>query len=80
MNESDSQFIHVALSVDVDRFSDETIRREYLPMASRSDGAKVTLQEFRQLCQEARENGLAVFPPCERTGSDGRCLGHREAE
>lgn len=44
------------------------------------EGRKLTLDEFRKLCSEARSRGLQVFPPCDHTSSTGHCLGHDPPE
>lgn len=67
---------HMALSVDVDRFSDTVIRKNYLPIAL-FDGKPLAHPELlRRECRKAREKGLAVFPPCDNTDERGYCQGH----
>lgn len=66
---------HLALSVDVDRYSDATLAREFDRVLVRA-GRHVPWTELRALCAEYRAKGYAVFPPCDRTGPKGDCLGH----
>lgn len=66
--------IHIALSVDVDRFPDRKLERDYLPMFRQLGCASA--DDIRDQCRRARERGLVVFPPCDRAGVDGRCVGH----
>ncbi len=68
--------IHVAISVDVDRFSDAKIRRQYLPFF-RQLGAK-TPEDVRRLCNDERAKGHEVFPPCDKVKPNGACAGHRD--
>lgn len=69
---------HVALSVDVDRFTDAKLRRTWLRGLT-LDGKPATVATLRQACAAGRARGWAVFPPCESVGADGSCLGHEEA-
>lgn len=69
---------HVALSVDVDRFTDTQLRRQWLRGLS-IDGKEPTVAEFREVCASARARGWEVFPPCDNVGADGSCLGHEAA-
>lgn len=66
--------IHMAVSVDVDRFPDRKLERDYLPMF-RQIGC-TNAGDIRTACGRARARGLVVFPPCDRAGVDGRCIGH----
>ena len=70
-----SKRFHLSMSVDADRFTDAYIRKHILP------AIKPTFEHpelFRRACREAREEGLAVFPPCDHTDARGYCLGHEE--
>ena len=71
--------VHVALSVDVDRYSDAKLRREILP-GLLMDGRRPTVEELRLACHNARREGLRVFPPCDTTNPDGSCAGHPEGD
>ena len=67
--------IHMALWVDVARFSDSYIEREVLPSLSH-EGKPVTLGQLRVMCFDYRNRGYEVFPPCDNYDERGRCLGH----
>lgn len=64
---------HIAIDVDIDRFTDAVLERDWLPVFS-SKCATVT--ELRGLCREARARGQSVFAPCDETNADGSCAGH----
>jgi hypothetical protein len=70
---------HVALSVDIDRFSDAKLRRDYAPFMT-IDGRRLTPQEIRKACWQERGKGHVVFPPCDNVGPDGSCAGHPTTE
>jgi hypothetical protein len=70
--------VHMALSVDVDRFSDAVLRSQYDGILVRADGSRVPWHELRALCAEYRADGYEVFPPCDRTNARGVCEGHEE--
>jgi hypothetical protein len=64
-----------AMSVDADRFSDAYIRKHILPCI------KPTFEHpelFRRACRELRELGYKVFPPCDKAGPTGECMGHEK--
>lgn len=64
----------LALSVDIDRFSDAKIERDYLPMFG--EHAR-TAADVRRLCTLERAKGHDVFPPHDGdTKPDGMCAGH----
>ncbi len=68
--------IHVAISVDIDRYSNRELRKwlhMFRPLGCR------TVEDIRAKCREARAEGLDVFPPCDNTKPDGHCAGHEEA-
>lgn len=67
--------VHVAMSVDIDRFDDRYIRRNFLSMFRDAFGSQ-TPRDVRQQCQLARLQGLEVFPPCDHVDARGRCKGH----
>lgn len=70
--------IHITTSVDIDRFSDDYLRRQIIP-ACTIDGRRPTVAELRRACAEARAKGLEVFPAPGCDNADpvtGRCLGH----
>lgn len=67
--------VHIAISVDIDRFSDEQLR-DFLGHFVRAGKAQ-TLEQVRALCAEAREQGYEVFPPCDHTDAKGHCTGHQ---
>ena len=69
--------VHMALSVDVDRFSDKYIRNTWLDMFKRQFGV-LTVGGIRECCAKARAKGLEVFPPCDHTDARGHCLGHKK--
>ena len=64
---------HMAISVDVDRFSDRKLRG-YLS-EFRQLGC-VTPSDIRVRCAEARARGFVVFPPCDHVNANGTCAGH----
>jgi hypothetical protein len=71
------QTFHPAISVDVDRFPDQKLEREYGPIFAQlgaTDAAAI-----RMLCSEARAQGRDVFPPCDNTKPNGHCAGHQVA-
>lgn len=71
-----TEHIHMALSVDIDRFSDAHLRREFCSWIE-FDGKRITdPRELRILCSKARGQGLVVFPPCHHTHADGTCAHH----
>lgn len=66
---------HLAISIDIDRFSDWEIQRRYLSSFVKA-GQATTVDEVRVLCREARARGLHVFPPCDQVDERGFCVGH----
>lgn len=68
--------IHCAVSVDIDRFSDTKLRKEWLPLF-RSNGI-ATVEGIRQACRDMRAKGYEVFPSraCDHHMPDGTCAGH----
>lgn len=66
---------HCAIAIDIDRFSDAKLERDWLPLF-RDNALASTVAELRALCARAREAGQVVFAPCEHTHPDGRCAGH----
>jgi len=70
------RLVHMVLSVDVDRFSDAKIRRDFLGMFAQL-GA-VTVADVRRICAEYRAKGYEAFPSCEHHDSRGYCLGHEQ--
>jgi hypothetical protein len=62
------------VSVDVDRFSDAKLRREWLPIFAQL-GA-VSVADIRRLCAEYRAGGFEAFPSCENHDARGYCTGH----
>jgi len=74
-------WMHMAVSVDADRFSDAYLKRTYCyPGAPFLRGKSYTVKEFRAECARLRAQGKEVFPPCDNTGPDGSCLGHKRSE
>ncbi len=71
---------HMAQSVDVDRFSDNYLRKVVCPGLKNAEGRIPTPTELRAACAAARALGYAVFPPCDNTNPDGTCAGHDEAD
>lgn len=69
-----STSFHVAISVDIDRFSDAYMRKNYLDLFRRNGIA--TVEGIRQACANARAKGWDVFPPCDNVKADGSCAGH----
>lgn len=67
-----SRTLHVAVSVDVDRFTDRKLEYEYGPCF----GLGATAAEIRERCAVARAQGLEVFPPCDDVDARGNCRGH----
>lgn len=68
--------MHLAVSVDIDRYSDETLTSEWLPTFRQLGAA--TAADIRRLCAEERAKGHKVFPPCDHVQTDGHCAGHEE--
>lgn len=68
--------LHCALSVDVDRFSDAKLRKQYDGILIREDGTRVSWRDLRALCREYRAKGFEVFPPCDNVNERGACQGH----
>jgi Domain of unknown function (DUF4326) len=71
--------LHVAISVDIDRFSDGELRRNWLPVF----GDQVDdVQGLRAACVEMRAKGFKVFPnpDCSTPRKDGTCPGHKSQE
>lgn len=69
-----SKSFHMAISVDIDRFDDATLRRNwcrYYPQFR-------TPAKLRKMCEEARKQGLDAFPPCDNVDEKGHCKGHEE--
>lgn len=66
--------ICVALSVDIDRYGDTVIERDYLAMfGAHANNAK----DVRRLCALEREKGHTVFPPHDgHLKPTGGCAGH----
>jgi len=68
---------HMALSVDVDRFSDAYLVEQYAGVLKADDGHVVQVPaELRMLCFSYRNRGFECFPPCDHTDETGHCLGH----
>lgn len=68
----------LALSVDIDRFTDRKIDREYLPMFGEHASSAA---DVRRLCALERAKGHDVFPPHDgNTKPDGMCAGHEIPE
>lgn len=67
--------LHVAVSVDIDRFTDAQLRRQWLPMFAASGVS--TVAKLREACAQMRAQGYAVFPSpdCTNRGPDGGCRG-----
>jgi len=66
---------HVAISVEIDRFADAKIAKDYLPMFLAA-GAASTVAEVRRLCRHMRSGGYEAFPPCDSVDDKGHCQGH----
>jgi hypothetical protein len=67
--------ICIALSVNIDRFDDAYMAREFLDMFRQQKGF-TTVAQIRAYCAQARAKGLEVFPPCDNADERGRCKGH----
>ena len=67
--------IHCAMSVDVDRHTDKYLRERVCPGLV-LNGRNPSVEELRIACNDARIEGLRVFPPCDNTLADGSCAGH----
>lgn len=65
---------HCAVSVDIDRFSDTKLSRDWL--ACFKPLGVTTPADIRRLCGDARAKGLEVFPPCDHVDERGFCKGH----
>lgn len=74
-----SRRIHMAVSVDVDRFDDKYLARNVVPFLTH-EGKPVTIGQLRVLCFDYRNRGFEAFPPCDNVDSKGHCLGHDEEE
>lgn len=70
--------VHMALSVDVDRFTDSYLEKHYDGVIRR-DGEPVPWWKLRSLCAEYRAMGYEAFPPCDNTDTRGNCRGHEDA-
>lgn len=72
----------VALSVDVDRFSDAKLKRDFCTPGCGIllNGKTPTVLELRVACERLRAEGKAVFPPCGNTRPDGYCAGHTDPD
>jgi hypothetical protein len=66
--------VHFVLSVDVDRFPDRKLTREFLTMFARL-GAQ-NARDIRRLCADYRARGFEVFPACDNHDARGFCIGH----
>lgn len=64
---------HVAISVDIDRFSDRDLSKWLRPFLKLGC---VTPDDIRRQCAAARAKGQVVFAPCDHHAKDGTCLGH----
>lgn len=71
----------MALSIDVDRFSNAKLRKDYCTPGCGIllDGKVPTVEELRIACAKGRAKGLEVFPPCDQVDDRGHCTGHEEA-
>jgi hypothetical protein len=74
-----SRRVCLCLSVDVDRFSDSVLRKQYDGILIRENGTRVHWRDIRALCAEYRAKGFDAFPPCDNTDARGHCQGHEEA-
>lgn len=70
--------IHMVLAVDIDRFTDAKIRRDFLPMLAKLGAASVI--DVRRICREYRAKGYEAFPSCDHHDERGYCLGHDAAD
>ena len=70
--------MHMALSVDIDRFTDAHLRKHYGGALVYKGSAAETPKEIRFLCRLARSKGFEVFPPCDNVDEKGCCKGHPE--
>lgn len=66
---------HCGISVDIDRFADSVIERDYGRVFASVGITGVAA--IRAACAEQRARGLDVFPPCRHTKPNGVCAGHR---
>lgn len=64
-----------AVSVDIDRFTDSVLKRQWVRAFKKHDGSRPTVAELRAACAEMRERGYKVFPCCDHAGPDGYCVG-----
>lgn len=73
--------VHMAVAVDIDRFSDRKIEREWLPLFKKNKAAS-TVAELREHCRQMRAQGFEVFPnaACDNHRADGTCAGHSTIE
>lgn len=70
---------HMSLSVDVDRYTDAQMRKQYRGVLRHLDGRYVEVPgELRKLCAEYRAKGFKCFPPCDNVDETGSCKGHPE--
>jgi hypothetical protein len=68
--------ICLAVSVDIDRFSDAYLSDIYAPMFEAAGHASDPAS-IRALCVSARADGLVCFPSCDNVDERGVCKGHR---
>lgn len=69
----------MGLSVDVDRFSDRDMVKNYTGVLKHPDGRYVQVpQELRKLCAEYRAKGYESVPPCDNVNERGYCRGHED--
>jgi hypothetical protein len=73
--------MHAAVSVDIDRFSDRKLEKDWLPLFEKN-GAASTVAELREHCRQMRAKGFEVFPNavCDNHRPDGTCAGHSSIE
>jgi len=73
--------MHAAVSVDIDRFSDRKLEKDWLPLFEKN-GAASTVAELREHCRQMRAKGFEVFPNavCDNHRPDGTCAGHPTIE
>lgn len=64
-----------AVSVDIDRFTDSVLKRQWVHAFKLKDGSRPTVEQLRAACAQLRADGFVVFPMCEHAGPDGSCMG-----
>ncbi|HEX2678681.1 MAG TPA: hypothetical protein VHM19_18640 [Polyangiales bacterium] len=70
-----TSLLHLCVSVDIARFSDAVLERDWLPMFR--DNGIDTVAGIREACASMRAKGFDVFPnaDCKNRNAGGGCAG-----